>query len=375
MQSTKEKQEDSERIKLDYTITDPSERIALVNQIIENTPSEKMTNKYLDVLADYIIFTMNKKENDKKIITKNRKNATIDKRETSLEGLAMIFSNDEGNSNSLREDSLYNLIIDNDKNIILTPKISITEEDIEEVPGLRELVDEIHRLESCLQTATGRARYSIKKNIIELRKDQYVLKMSYKKPIACINATKSASKLNLYENISINEDDLTIDANVSLLIPAHVSAILCNYSKIKQECYGKFESDMYYLILSLEELILRALEDYPLYYDLLVYKIDGLQNTDIQRELEMTFGIRYSVEYISSLWRNKIPKLIAEQAQKEWLEWHYTEKEKGHWKKCSRCGQIKLGHTKFFSKNKTSKDGWYSICKDCRNKKVGAVKD
>ena len=85
--------------------------------------------------------------------------------------------------------------------------------------------------------------------------------------------------------------------------------------------------------------------------------------------------IKHSVEYISSLWRNKIPKLIAEQAQKDWLEWYYTNKKKGYWKKCSRCGQIKLGHNKFFSKNKTSKDGWYSICKDCRNKKPGSVKD
>ena len=57
------------------------------------------------------------------------------------------------------------------------------------------------------------------------------------------------------------------------------------------------------------------------------------------------------------------------QAQKEWLEWYYTEKEVGYWKRCSRCGQIKLGHSKFFSKNKSSKDGWYSICKECRNKK------
>ena len=132
---------------------------------------------------------------------------------------------------------------------------------------------------------------------------------------------------------------------------------------------------MYYLMIALEETIDKALYDYPLYYDIVVYKIDGLQNKDIQRELELTFGFRYSVEYISSLWRNKIPKLIAEQAQKDWLEWYYTNKKKGYWKKCSRCGQIKLGHNKFFSKNKTSKDGWYSICKDCRNKKPGSVKD
>ena len=117
---------------------------------------------------------------------------------------------------------------------------------------------------------------------------------------------------------------------------------------------------MYYALLALEDLVDRALADYPLYYDLMVYKIDGLKNEEIQQALIETFGVQYSIEYISSLWRNKIPKLIAEQAEKEWLEWHYTEEEVGYWKRCSRCGQIKLGHNKFFSKNKTSKDGWYS---------------
>ena len=38
-------------------------------------------------------------------------------------------------------------------------------------------------------------------------------------------------------------------------------------------------------------------------------------------------------------------------------------------KKCSGCGQIKLAHNKYFSYNKTSKDGFYSICKKCRNSK------
>ena len=101
----------------------------------------------------------------------------------------------------------------------------------------------------------------------------------------------------------------------------------------------------------------------------MIYKIDGKQNVEIQELLNRDHGIKHSLEYISSLWRNKIPKLLAEQAQEDYLVWYYTIKEKGKWKRCSRCGQIKLAHNRFFSKNKTSRDGYYSICKECRNKK------
>jgi hypothetical protein len=48
------------------------------------------------------------------------------------------------------------------------------------------------------------------------------------------------------------------------------------------------------------------------------------------------------------------------------------KEEKGTYKKCSRCGQIKLANNKYFSINKTSKDGFYSICKCCRNSKNAA---
>ena len=83
----------------------------------------------------------------------------------------------------------------------------------------------------------------------------------------------------------------------------------------------------------------------------------------------MEFGIKHSLEYISSLWRKKIPKLIASQAEDEYLYWYYLNIEKGKYKKCSRCGQVKLAHNKYFSKNKTSRDCFYSICKKCRNSK------
>jgi len=117
----------------------------------------------------------------------------------------------------------------------------------------------------------------------------------------------------------------------------------------------------------------RALKKYPLYYRIVECKIDGLQNIQIQEILQKEFGITHSLEYISSLWRNKIPNLIASAAEDEFLEWYYTAVEKGHYKRCSRCGKLKLAHNKYFSKNKTSKDSFYSICKECRNKKVKKV--
>ena len=100
-----------------------------------------------------------------------------------------------------------------------------------------------------------------------------------------------------------------------------------------------------------------------------------LINIEIQKLLEYKYGMTHSIEYLSSLWRNKIPKLIAEEAKKEYLTWYYSHIETGKWKRCSKCGELKLAHNKFFSKNKTSKDGFYSICKDCRNKKGKSEKE
>lgn len=378
----KEKVNDSSKtdnyIKLDYTLNTVEERMNLVNQIIEQTPSERLTHKYLEKLSDYLLLgyekeknVLKKNEGKDKILTENRKKL-IYTRETSLEGLAYSFNNsNENTASNIGEDGIYNLINDN-KNILLVPKNKITEEDIETIPGMRELTNTIKNLEEQLKLAKdGAKRKSLKDNIIELYKDRYILRASHKGHINCINPTKSMYKMELYENITLDEnDEIQVDANISLMIPAHVSYILCNYSKMKQGSYDKFESDIYYLLLHLEDLVEKALkEKYPLYYDLLVYKIDGKQNLEIQRLLEQDYETRYSVEYISSLWRNKIPKLIAEQAKTDWLVWHYTDEKKGYFKKCSKCGQIKLAHNRFFSKNKSSKDGFYSICKECRNKK------
>ena len=112
-------------IKLDYDLQTPQERLALVNKILEETPNP--TSDYLETLADYLIFCMEKQEKkEKKILTENRL-ATINKRETSYENLASKFENGE--------DGIYN-IVNEDKHVIFQPKISITKKDRKEIPEL-----------------------------------------------------------------------------------------------------------------------------------------------------------------------------------------------------------------------------------------------
>ena len=353
--------------KLDYTLESPEERKQLVELIINETPPEQLTNRYLEILADYIIFAMTKEEKKKKYIITDNRSVTINKRETSFEGLISKFENGE--------DGIYNMIA-NDKNIIFTPKISITQQDIDEIPPLRDLRKAIEEVEKAEKVARGKKKFLLKKQLIEMRQDQYVIKNAYRKPIYCVNALKSFGKLDLSEEIKFDENNEAYSTGmISLFNPKHISALLCHYVKLKEQVWGNFTSDAYYLMEDLDVLIEKTLKDkHPLYFDLVVGKIDGKSNLEIQTDLQIKHGIKHSVEYISSLWRNKIPKLLAEQEQEDYLIWHYTMVERGKWKKCSRCGEVKLAHNKFFSKNKTSKDGYYSICKACRNKKTAENK-
>jgi hypothetical protein len=352
-------------IKLDYSLKNPIERNELVKKIIAEARPEQLTPRYIEILSNYLVEPIEKQEKEQKTILTDNRMFTVNKRETSYQGLVGKLENGE--------DGIYNMMAGNDKNIILDPVKRITQKDIDEIPPLRELCEEIKKVEEAEKRATGRKKYLLRKQLIEMRQDQYVIRSEYRKPKYSTNLVKSLNQIVFDEDFYIDEKgEIQSNGLVSLINEKHVSALLCNYSKLKEDTEGRYWNSSYYLMEELDGLIEKTLkENFPLYYDLVIYKIDGKTNVEIQNLLLNKYQIKHSIEHISSLWRNKIPKLIAKQAQEDYLVWYYTEKERGHWKRCSRCGEIKLAHNMFFSKNKTSKDGWYSICKSCRNKKYG----
>ena len=153
---------------------------ANVEKILAEEPAPN--NRYLEILGDYIMGALTKEEKrEKKYLTDNRM-ITINKRETSFEGLAEKFENGE--------DGIYNLMTE-DKNQIFQPKVSITKKDLEEIEPLKQLREAIEYWEEKLKTTEGKDAFTIKRTLIELRKDQYVIKNAYRKPIVFTQAIKS----------------------------------------------------------------------------------------------------------------------------------------------------------------------------------------
>ena len=215
--------------KLDYSLKSIEERKSLVAEIIRNTPSDQLNDKYLEILSNYIIAaTMDKDEKKKKEIITDNRLITINKREVSYQGLVSKFENGE--------DGFYNITIENDKNVLLTPKISITPKDVAEVPDLQELKEAIEIVKKQEKKATGKNKYKLKKSLIEMYQEQYTLKNSVKQPMFISNTVKSFARAKFDEHITIDENGMPVsDCLCSFFNPKHLSALLCNYSALKQE--------------------------------------------------------------------------------------------------------------------------------------------
>lgn len=347
-------------MKLDNSIKDLAERQKIVDQALIETPNPSPA--YLEALANYLVFCLSPEEKkSKEQLTGNRK-TTIYKRETSYETLSEKFENGE--------DGIYQ-ILSNEKNTIFRHKIKITDEERAKFPEINQATDAAKYWEQVLKTAEGPAKGKAQKFLIEARQNQYSIRSNVNQPVAR-GGSKTKNPKYIYNikfdgYITFDKNGYCVSHGVTLVDPQVCMAILHNYEELENAAAKNMTSDLWFLMDEFKNVLNKALINEPLYRAIIEDKWHNLQNIEIQEDLMQRFGTTHSLEYISSLWCKKIPELIASQAEDDYLDWYYTEIERGKWKRCSRCGKIKLAHNKYFSRNTTSKDSFYSICKECRN--------
>ena len=146
----------TETKKLDYTLKTAAERAQFIEELLPTLTKEQLKNKkYMEIMSDYIVSAMTPEEKKQKMILTDNRMITVNKRETSFQGLVDKFENGE--------DGLWNFMIDNDKNILLTHKKEITDIDLENIDSLKDLKESIKIIEKKEKEATGKNKYKLKK--------------------------------------------------------------------------------------------------------------------------------------------------------------------------------------------------------------------
>ena len=109
---------------------------------------------------------------------------------------------------------------------------------------MRDLKESIAAVEKMEKAATGKKKYLLKKQLIEMHQEQYTIKNYYRQPITTPNIIKNITRTDLSEEITIDENgEPKSKGLISFFNHKHVSALLCNYSSIKEDAWGNYSSD------------------------------------------------------------------------------------------------------------------------------------
>lgn len=387
-------------VQLDFSIPTSAGRRDFVKKYMEDNKDKRFSSADLETIANYILYGKDEDTGEsvvdrKEVEIKTKYNSYAKKAPESLDELMESPTFDER-------------IFVRDKNRYKTIKPKIDREKDADVPGMVQLWESIDRFQHIIDANTGKIDdpaapkltsvelYKWKHMVIDLRRQQFYLR-DMVKPTICMFGTNARKVYQIESNSDIPWDlegsDFSI-APLGVLISGdekfvnpkeyrgpnyeynkeakftidfrnyeHIYYLLENYEDLRISATNKPESTIGFLLDTLDFYIERANLSEPKKI-ILEYKKNKVQNEIIRKRLEKDFGLTHSANYISTIWKQKICKEIAEAAQLHYD--YYLNREKTFaWKKCNQCEKIKLKDTREFIRKSRSSDGLASRCKEC----------
>src|SRR5699024_1658872 len=210
----------------------------------------------------------------------------------------------------------------------------------------------------------------IKRIYNELKSDFYTTKEILATPVEFTQLPLTNTKFDYNSDTWYeDENDNIVELSKNMLLFSNSNTykgLIANYYNLKDRYYDKFMDDMWYILLTFEELVKETeLTDEERF--VLDRLMKDYSRKEIIEEYESKFNKSISLRTISS-WVNKtIPNKIRDTYLDSVNEWLYTYKIKGKFKKCSKCNVTKtISNDRYFRKRPDNKgDGFYNSCRKC----------
>ena len=357
--------------KLDYNLQAYQERLGLVNFLVEQGELDGYPPGELDKVANYLLYA---EDVDAEVELKEGSKHKVSYEELIETALG------EGQVQRQKEMSIYK-----------TPKPRIDREKDADIPFMKDLWEAIdvvtEQYQYCKDVLEGKrdmdperqliptyqTKYFLREWMIDLRREQFLLKDSFRPPIG--------SSLTVH-GYSEPHDDFGMCIGPHVLCPGemmvdfgnwqHIYNMLKYYSGMKAKLIDNPYHPWWCMYDFLEELLYKVNWS-PEHEHILLRKIDKVPNEQIAQELFEINGKSYSVNYISTIWKQHISKQIVKYAYLWWHEKQYkpdgTMRTMTKWKICPKCHkQLFVDELNFSMKADGS---WRDTCRVCaRQEKI-----
>lgn len=350
---------------LDFNLQAYQERLGLVNFLDEQGYLQQCPPSELDKVANYLLYA---EDVDAEVELKEGSKKKVSY-ETLIESTL-----GENNIQKAQEVSIYRI-----------PRPVIDKEKDADIPGMKDLweaidiIDEKYRY--CKEVLEGKReldpdrkliptyqnKYFMREWMIDLRREQFLLKDIFR-PVIC--------NVPNFIGYSIKPDIMGMKIGKHILCDnsmmidygnwRHVYGLLKYYSGMKATINDNPYHDWWYIYEFLDELI-RKVRWSPEQKIILWRKINKVPNEDIVVELEKLGYKAYSVNYVSTIWKQHISKRIAKYAELWWKEKEFkpdgTLETMTKWRVCDKCGkQLFVDELNF---GRYQDGNWRETCKDC----------
>lgn len=355
--------------KLDYNLQAYQERVGLVNFLANSGELDGYPPSELDKVANYLLYS---EDVDAEVELKqgSKKKVSYEELIETTIGENMVQKN--------KELSIYKI-----------PKPRIDREKDGDIPGMKDLWEAIdiitEQYQYCKDVLDGKrdidvnrkliptyqTKYFLREWMVDLRREQFILKDIFKPVVGSVPS---------FHGYSGNSDEFGMCIGPHVLCDGelmvdfgnwrHIYNMLKYYSGMKAKTIDNPYHPWWYMYDFLDELLDRVRLT-PEHKHILIRKIDKVPNEQIAQELFDINGKTYSVNYISTIWKQYITKQVVKYAYLWWNEKQFkpdgTLRTLTKWKVCPKCHRQLFADELNFSLNM---DGtWKDICKDCMYEK------